>query len=111
MDSLEDSKTLVAVMAEESEGESPTSFDLGRSRQDLCILQLLEINNFGLVEIEIVVGFTKFAGAEKCRALEAAAAAAAAAAVVDVGAEDRIHVVEAILGLILGTHMAGPHNF
>jgi hypothetical protein len=111
VDSLEDSKTLVAVMAEESEGESPTSFDLGRSRQDLCILQLLEINNFGLVEIEIVVGFTKFAGAEKCRALEAAAAAAAAAAVVDVGAEDRIHVVEAILGLILGTHMAGPHNF
>ena len=111
MDSLEDSKTLVAVMAEESEGESPTSFDLGRSRQDLCILQLLEINNFGLVEIEIVVGFTKFAGAEKCRALEAAAAAAAAAAVVDVGAEDRIHVVEAILGLILGTHMAGPYNF
>jgi hypothetical protein len=109
VDSLEDSKTLVAVMAEESEGESPTSFDLGRSRQDLCILQLLEINNFGLVEIEIVVGFTKFAGAEKCRALEAAAAAAAA--VVDVGAEDRIHVVEAILGLILGTHMAGPHNF
>lgn len=98
-------------MAEESEGESPTSFDLGRSRQDLCILQLLEINNFGLVEIEIVAGFTKFAGAEKCRALEAAAAAAAAAAVVDVGAEDRIHVVEAILGLILGTHMAGPHNF
>ena len=96
-------------MAEESEGESPTSFDLGRSRQDLCILQLLEINNFGLVEIEIVVGFTKFAGAEKCRALEAAAAAAAA--VVAVGAEDRIHVVEAILGLILGTHMAGPHNF
>jgi hypothetical protein len=110
VDSLEDSKTLVAVMAEESEGESPTSFDLGRSRQDLCILQLLEINNFGLVEIEIVVGFTKFAGAEKCRALEAAAAAAAAA-VVDVGAEDRIHVVEAILGLILGTHMAGTHNF
>ena len=100
-----DSKT---VIFEESEGESPTSLDLGRIRQDLCILQLLENNNFGLLEL-VVVGFTKFAGAEKCRALEAAAAAAAA--VVDVGAEDRIHVVEAILGLILGTHMAGPHNF
>ena len=89
-------------MAEESEGESPTSFDLGRSRQDLCILQLLEINNFGLVEIEIVVGFTKFAGAEKCRALEA---------VVEGAVEARIHVVEAILGFILGTHMASAEIF
>ena len=93
------------MMADESEGESPTSLDLGRiKRQDLCILQLLEINNLGLFEI-VVVGFTKFAGAEKCRALEAAD-------VVE-GVEARIHVVEAMLGLILGTHMAGlnPRNF
>lgn len=87
-------------MVEESEGESPTSLDLGRIRQDLCILQLLEINNFGL---ELAVGFTKFAGAEKCRALDEA--------VVVEGAEARIHVVEAMLGFILGTHMASAEIF
>ena len=88
-------------MDEESEGESPTSLDFGRIRQDLCILQLLEINNFGLLEL-LVVGFTKFAGAEKCRALEA---------VVEGAVEARIHAEEAMLGFILGTHMASAEIF
>ena len=53
----------------------------------------------------LVVGFTKFAGAEKCRALEAAVD------VVEGAVEARIHVVEAMLGLILGTHMASAPRF
>ena len=61
------------------------------------------ISNFGQLEL-VVVGFTKFAGAEKCRALEAAV-------VVEGAVEARIHVVEAMLGFILGTHMASAKIF